>query len=77
MYQIEDSVPIPDDGRKDGRGGHNRKYPFYELQVGHSFFVPNRAPASLSAQITHAQVKSGFRFTRRGENGGVRVWRVV
>ena len=79
MYQIEKDVPIPE--RHTGRG--NRQFPFPEMQVGDSFFVPldGRIPSNVQQSIAGAgrQNRTMSRFTSRQvtENGvqGVRCWR--
>ncbi len=61
--------------------GNNRKYPWHELQVGDSFFVPCHGPYreklmnSLTSCRGNAQ-KNGKRFALRMKVGGIRVWRM-
>lgn len=73
MYDIENNVPIPRLKQPAA------KYPFRDLQVGQSFFVPDVAARekSMRAQVYTAAKHLGVKFTTRVENGGVRVWRIA
>lgn len=83
-YQISGDVPIP----KVIRGGRNgSKYPFDQLGVGQSFFVPDSeggkhgAARTMGSAVSVANKHAGEkRFVVRAvtENGtsGARVWRV-
>lgn len=53
------------------------KYPWYDIAVGQSFFVPGKRLHRFASQINHAQRRSGRRFTARGKVDGVKVWRVA
>ena len=70
MYQIEKTVSIP---------ASIGKYPFSEMQVGDSFFVP--VGDATRAQVSNAASpwgkKHGRRFTVRTVDGGCRCWRVA
>jgi hypothetical protein len=56
------------------------KYPWFELNVGESFFAPVTGNNNLSGARKHAEERTGRKFRRRRvvENGitGLRVWRV-
>jgi len=77
MITIDKDKPIP---KLSGRGAP-RKYPFDELAVGESFFVPGKKSTDLGGSIGGARHRlPGRKFRTRTvtENGvdGVRVWRV-
>lgn len=67
MYEIEKSIPFPHEAKK---------YPFDEMDVGDSFFVPNKKSGAISGSKQIAQRRTGFKFVCRNVDGGVRVWRV-
>lgn len=83
MIKIDKNVPMPEKNRP----GRKPKYPFREMQVGDSFFVPR--PEARSTKQHRALLykaagkyrlrKPGFSVVIRPvtENGveGVRVWR--
>lgn len=82
MYQIEKNIPIVNNG-----AGRPRKYPFNEMGVGDSFFVPlngqdnlKHLQKSLSASVRSYGVKRKMCFITRicvhQETDGVRVWRI-
>lgn len=77
MITIDKDKPMP-----NGYGrGAPRKYPFDELAVGESFFVPGKKANDLYSSADCAKLRCpGRKFSRRTvtENGvtGVRVWRV-
>ena len=59
MFQIEDNVPVP---AISGRGRGGETYPFEQLQVGQSFFVPNsedkpNAAKSLASTVSSATAR--------------------
>ena len=65
--------------------GRSRKYPFSQMQVGDSFFVPvddDNGKQKIGASVRNAAlaaVKRGAskgRFSSRQVEGGVRVWRI-
>lgn len=73
MIEIEKGVPLPDK--------HVRwKYPFVDMAVGDSFFVPNKDTSQVSAMCKRAAARSGGRFTsakaEKDGRSGVRVWRM-
>jgi hypothetical protein len=84
-FQIDDDVSPPADGLIPSGG--KRKYPFPDLQVGQSFFVPHRPATKMSSAITNAQKRMpGRRFMVRSvteefpkHSGimvkGCRIWR--
>lgn len=70
MYEIEDNVPLP-----NHLGG--TAYPFDRLEIGQSFFVPNKKLSSFTALTQYYKTKLRRKFTCRTMDGGVRVWRVA
>ena len=79
-YAIRTDVPLPKSQR-----GPSTKYPFAQLGVGHSFFVPRPAdaPGDLKLGLQRMQRACGVanqqhapaKFVARIENDGVGVWR--
>lgn len=72
-YEVETGVPLPDK--------HVRwKYPFEQLEVGDSFFVPNKDTTQMSALCKRAALRLGRRFVTakfdKDGQSGVRVWRM-
>lgn len=70
--QIERGIPLPTDAR-----GGVAKYPFREMQIGESCFIPGRNREGVSGALNYARLKTGFRFVSRCQAGGVRVWRAA
>lgn len=68
--QIDSDVPLP------RSRGTRSTYPWAELEVGESFFIPDKKLNSTSGSASYFEIKTGFKYTRRSENGGVRVWRI-
>ena len=68
--KIDQNVPLP---QKNTFGA--LKYPFRKMEIGDSFFIPNRSSTGISTDIYKPK-----KFTMRAvtENGvkGVRVWRI-
>lgn len=72
MLKIERDIPVP-----ETRGRH-AKYPFNEMEIGDSFFVPadDRPIPILQRSIIASAHKLESKFVTRAVDGGVRVWRV-
>ena len=69
MYEIEKGVPLPEEKKK-----HN--YPYEDLQVGESFFVPD---GNMNLLCNYNRVRGKRlerKFVCRKEGKGIRVWRV-
>lgn len=68
MFEIEKGVAIP-----RGRG----MYPFRNMEVGDSFFVPGATAKNLSTCACQFSARHGhgWKFSVRTVDGGVRVWR--
>ena len=73
MIEIDKNFEIP----KIKTKGPNRKYPWFEMQVGDSFFVADVKTSVLSTNASAFSLKTGFKFTCRSVDGGVRVWRIA
>lgn len=85
-YEIDKDIPIPDYHRYQNR----RKYPFDQMQVNDSIFVPiedlkervNPAKAIRSAAYAFGR-RNGMKFVVRKESTeedyiyGFRVWRIA
>jgi hypothetical protein len=83
-YKIEKGVPVPPIVRKGVT--HKTKYPWREMEVGDSFFVPR--PDGKDVKIMQTCFSGKKRAARFGirtktrqwtENGvlGIRVWRIA
>lgn len=76
--QIETGVPVPVSSRASGA-----KYPFGQLSVGQSFFVPGvKRPAFSSRAHNFAKKQSPqwkFKVSAAEKDGvaGMRVWRIA
>jgi hypothetical protein len=87
MIEIESGIPIPVKGTTRGNPNSGRKaiYPFRDMAVGDSFFVPalnGRTPQQVRNGITgaiafHTKAHPGRRFASRIVEGGVRIWRTA
>lgn len=76
-YKIDTDIPTP-----KGSANGTRRYPFADMPVGGSFFVPGAHTSQLTSAARHYRPK---KFTARAvtetdENGnevrGIRVWRI-
>ena len=72
MFKIEHKIPMP----KRRGGSRPAKYPFREMKVGDSFFVPDVKIYSFASQASLWGKKLGAKFSCLTVEGGVRVWRV-
>ncbi len=72
MYAIEKGIPVTRAFRVPYR------YPFNDMEISDSFFVPDGAGRIRSTRARCSQVKAstGKEFIARVVDGGVRVWRV-
>lgn len=80
IYKVDKDVPIPENrGRRFGTS----VYPFRDMAIGDSFFVPATSPEEqvvigkriASSGTNKALRKDGMYFTVRKVEGGVRCWR--
>lgn len=73
--KIDKLIPIP----KPGRKGWLARYPFRQMKVGDSFFVPGRNVQQMSNSGAQYRKLFGHRYTVRsvveGGKKGCRVWR--
>ena len=73
MFKIEDGIPVPN-------RGFSKRYPFGDLAVGQSFFVPTDEAAKKRVRVASAASMHGKKynsvFATRVVEGGIRVWRV-
>ena len=68
-FVVEKDVPIPKSPRRS-------KYPFREMAVGDSFFLPNRNNKQIAGLQGMAFKQTGFRFRIQREGTGWRMWRI-
>lgn len=74
MITVEKDVKMPP--------ATGSKYPFTEMEIGDSFFLPdngddtNTMPRLRGAASAHAK-KFGKRFATRAVEGGIRCWRLA
>ena len=72
-YHVEPGIPMPDPPGV-------ARYPWGQMEVGESFFVPGRHSANMASTASAAGARLGrtFRVRTVVESGvkGVRVWRV-
>ena len=70
MFKIEDSIPVP---TISGRGRGGNVYPFDELAVGQSFFVPNSEDKPNAAKSLASTVSSATaRYAVASEDGATK-----
>lgn len=70
-YRIEKDIPIA------SRKNKFSIYPFAEMEVNDSFFVPNIRQQTLSSAAYYFSKKHPpKKFATRQENNGSRVWRI-
>lgn len=72
-FRVNSDVPLPT---------HLGKYPFGEMKVGDSIFVPGREQGMRATKAAHTfGYTHGLKFTTRSTNEdgvmGVRIWRVA
>lgn len=71
-FKVEKGIPVP--AFKDAY-----KYPFSNMKVGDSFFVPMNDP--ICRKVSYASFQYGKRhkqkFKIRSVDGGVRCWRIA
>ncbi len=71
MFEIEKNVPPP-----RNTAGVPAKYPWREMEIGDSFFVPeNKAPKKM--QTYRMGKELGRKFSYASVEGGIRVWRIA
>lgn len=72
QFKIEQGIEIPE------RRGRSKLYPFSQMNIGDSFFIPGKTSQSISTNFGHHKPMK-FSARTMEENGvkGVRVWRVA
>lgn len=75
-FTVEKNVPIP---RSNWTG--NYRYPFRQMEIGDSFFVPGDSPGEAAIRVRSAASyfchrNPGFYFSVLKVDGGCRVWRI-
>lgn len=89
-FVISNDVPLPVKKLREKRAGRKARYPFAELEIGQSFFVPNACLSkkarktddmivfsAVPARKRHPDRKFVCRATVENDVHGVRVWRVA
>jgi hypothetical protein len=81
MIKLDKGVPIPP--RTRGHGPH-RKFPWEEMEIGDSFFVPKKGKHYPQTDVSaksyvkrHLATMAGKKFAARRNSEGVRIWRVA
>jgi hypothetical protein len=85
MFTIEGNIEVPERVRR----GKTEKYPFSQLEVKQSFFVPAGDLQDVVKTVTHAAYGAEKRFEKQGTSkrftvrkfeqdgvSGARVWRI-
>ena len=71
-YKIEKDVPMPETTRQT-------TYPFSDMEVGDSFFAPDKTSEQLRNASSHWRKKKGWKFTAQNviedDVQGARIWR--
>ena len=73
-FMIEKNVPL---AKKCS--GRKAKYPWRDLEIGDSFFVPNPPKDHTGSIINMAgptSTRLKKKFVQRKENGVIRIWRI-
>lgn len=75
---IVKGVPLPAGAKRALKGmtsrGRKPKYPFADLRVGESFFVPNAKIRNISSLAHTSGLTYGKQLLCRTEGTGVRCW---
>lgn len=69
-FEIEKGIPAP---------ASRSKFPFGDMAVGDSFFVPHGNASALSnaACSWSRYTKKPYKFSARTVDGGARIWRIA
>lgn len=71
-FKIEKGIPVP------SHRGAPSKYPWEQMEVGDSFFVPAEDTTKNFGSLARTSGKRmGAKFTSRKLDGGWRVWRIA
>ena len=71
-FEIEKNEVIPATIPNLGR---RERYPWTQMEVGDSFFIPDGDKRKVAGAASHAARRLGKRFIVRSVEGGVRIWR--
>lgn len=72
-YKIDKGVDIP---ARTGSTGRTPKYPWADMGIGDSFFVPGVTPATFGGAVSGTNKrKAPKHFIVRTVDGGIRIWR--
>lgn len=82
-YTVDRNIPIPGNPKicHINKPKKKNKYPFDEMDIGDSFFVPfeedvpNKSILNRVRNAMTAEYAKDFKFIARQMNDGVRVWR--
>lgn len=73
---IEKGIPLPM-GKCGGRG-RPAIYPFPDMQVGDSVFIPGqKVGGGAYGSARSISRRLGFKFAARTVEGGIRIWRIA
>lgn len=75
MIKVESGIPVP--ARTNRQGGRPSIYPFADLKVGESFFVPGKTVKTMSQAARRAVKRLEIELITCIVEGGVRVWRTA
>jgi hypothetical protein len=68
---VETGIPIP-----RSASGPKGLYPWRDLKVGDSFFIPN-CKESVRGSLSQGAKRFNIKIATRTVEGGVRVWRIA
>jgi hypothetical protein len=71
-FKVEKGIPL-----LDNRKTKNRRYPWRQLDVGDSFFIPEVTVKSICGSLSYARKSTHCAFSCRAVEGGVRIWRIA
>jgi hypothetical protein len=76
LFIVEKNIKMP--VAKPKKRKRFEKYPWSKMQIGDSFFVPNKITSVMSAAaVTAAKRNPGTKFSVRQMTDGVRIWRIA
>ena len=77
MVKVERGVPLPPAHREPGASQRIWDEALALLQVSDSFALPGAAKPSAAKHLARHAKASGRKYTQRGQDGQLRVWRVA
>lgn len=75
-YKVEDGIPIPSKMTGPGRSIGEFRQKLKTLQVGQSILY-GKSRSGVHTICKKIKKETGFMFTARKVDGGVRVWRIL